>query len=258
MGKVRTVTRQTQDLNHAPDGNVQHIAEHDLSKEEVESVLLETGAVEGDESLEWSTDRLRVDVDWPVHCGRLRMEQREPACHLSDRSVRSGALRRSNYGQGSELNPNPTLATVWRDAQAQGKRIRWSLEGWLGAGFGGLTISLEGGLDDVDEFFLARASSASSFSRLAVSSAIFFLCSAHCGQPPGLESSMMRTSYRPTRNQPRATPGVVNGYQGVDRWLDRFLDVRQRREALGSRQEVLSAPRSGFFLRPDVTDAWQL
>ncbi len=75
MGKVRTVTRQTQDLNHAPDGNVQHIAEHDLSKEEVESVLLETGAVEGDESLEWSTDRLRVDVDWPVHCGRLRMEQ---------------------------------------------------------------------------------------------------------------------------------------------------------------------------------------
>jgi uncharacterized DUF497 family protein len=30
-----------------PEGNVQHIAEHDLSSEEVESVLLETSNVEG-------------------------------------------------------------------------------------------------------------------------------------------------------------------------------------------------------------------
>ena len=39
----------------------------------------------------------------------------------------------------------------------------------LGAGFGGLTISLEGGLDEVDEFFFARARSASSFSTRAAS-----------------------------------------------------------------------------------------
>lgn len=30
-----------------PDGNLQHVAEYDLSREEVESVLLETGNVEG-------------------------------------------------------------------------------------------------------------------------------------------------------------------------------------------------------------------
>jgi hypothetical protein len=30
-----------------PEGNLQHIAEHDLSREEVESVLLETSNVEG-------------------------------------------------------------------------------------------------------------------------------------------------------------------------------------------------------------------
>ena len=44
----------------------------------------------------------------------------------------------------------------------------------LGAGFGGLTISLEGGLDEVDEFFFARARSASSFSTRGGSSAVFF------------------------------------------------------------------------------------
>ena len=82
----------------------------------------------------------------------------------------------------------------------------------LGAGFGGLTISLEGGLDEVDEFFFARASSASSFSRRTVSSAIFFSSSAHRGQPPGWGSSMMRTSYRLTPNQPRAVLAAVNGY----------------------------------------------
>ena len=47
----------------------------------------------------------------------------------------------------------------------------------------------------------------------AVSSAVFFSSSAHRGQPPGLGSSIMRTSYRLTPNQPRATPGGVNGYQ---------------------------------------------
>jgi hypothetical protein len=38
--------------------------------------------------------------------------------------------------------------------------------------FGGLTISLEGGLDELDEFFFNRASSASSCSWRAINAAI--------------------------------------------------------------------------------------
>ncbi len=60
--------------------------------------------------------------------GALRQERERAGLSLAEVTLRSGidapALSRLENG----LNPNPTLATLSRYAQAIGKRIHWSLE----------------------------------------------------------------------------------------------------------------------------------
>ena len=61
--------------------------------------------------------------------GALRRARERAGLSLAEVTLRSGidspALSRLENG----LNPNPTLATLARYAQALGKRIHWSLEG---------------------------------------------------------------------------------------------------------------------------------
>jgi hypothetical protein len=61
--------------------------------------------------------------------GALRLARERAGLSLADVTLRSGidapALSRLENG----LNPNPTLATLARYAQALGKRINWSLDG---------------------------------------------------------------------------------------------------------------------------------
>ena len=61
--------------------------------------------------------------------GALRKERERAGLSLAEMTLRSGidapALSRLENGQ----NPNPTLATLSRYAQALGKRIHWSLGG---------------------------------------------------------------------------------------------------------------------------------
>ncbi len=61
--------------------------------------------------------------------GALRQARERAGLSLAEATVRSGidapALSRLENG----LNPNPTLATLSRYAEALGKRIHWSLEG---------------------------------------------------------------------------------------------------------------------------------
>ena len=61
--------------------------------------------------------------------GALRQARERAGLSLAEVTLRSGidapALSRLENGQ----NPNPTLATLSRYAQALGKRIHWSLEG---------------------------------------------------------------------------------------------------------------------------------
>ncbi len=61
--------------------------------------------------------------------GVLRKERERAGFSLAEMTLRSGidapALSRLENGQ----NPNPTLATLSRYAQALGKRIHWSLGG---------------------------------------------------------------------------------------------------------------------------------
>jgi hypothetical protein len=60
--------------------------------------------------------------------GALRQQRERVGLSLAEVTLRSGidapALSRLENGQ----NPNPTLATLSRYAQALGKRIHWSLE----------------------------------------------------------------------------------------------------------------------------------
>lgn len=61
--------------------------------------------------------------------GALRQARESAGLSLAEATLRSGidapALSRLENG----LNPNPTLATLSRYAEALGKRIHWSLEG---------------------------------------------------------------------------------------------------------------------------------
>ena len=58
------------DMEDDPDGNVQHIADHDLTVDEVEEVLADP---EGrDQPVIGATNRLRYDVYGTIHCRRLR------------------------------------------------------------------------------------------------------------------------------------------------------------------------------------------
>jgi hypothetical protein len=71
-----------------------------------------------------------VDPETLIEIGGALRQAREVAgLSLAEITVRSGidspALSRLENG----LNPNPTLATLSRYAQALGKRIHWSLEG---------------------------------------------------------------------------------------------------------------------------------
>src|SRR4051794_28642809 len=106
------------------------------------------------------------------------------------------------YSHVLSISSREKGARWWRGCPGWAPRLRLPLP--LRAGFGGLTISPEGGLDELEEFFLAAVSSASSFARRAVSSAIFSISSAHRGQPPGWRPSIINPGYRLTRYQPRA------------------------------------------------------
>ena len=167
-----------------------------------EMLFLAAGAVAGHAAVLADLDRTREDFD-------LLDDPRQFVAGL-DASAAIGAGRQAIVPRLVDLIDRKRRSLVTRVA-------------WLGSSLA-LASSLGGrlrrlddiagrGLEDVDEFFLAAASSASSFSRCAVSSAIFSISSAQRGLPPVLRLSMMNPSYRLTRNQPRAILGAVNGYR---------------------------------------------
>ena len=61
------------DLDEDPNGNAQHISEHDLTKEEVEERYSRPRRTR-DQSLIWSTDRFRHDIHGTLYCRRLRRD----------------------------------------------------------------------------------------------------------------------------------------------------------------------------------------
>src|SRR5512135_3835582 len=80
------------------------------------------------------------------------------------------------------------------------------------AAFGGLTIALEGGLDELDESFFDRASSASRAFTRSVNVRTNSSSSSHRGHWPDLGSFMVAPSYRSLLRKPRAISIPVNGY----------------------------------------------
>ena len=58
------------DVAEDPDGNVQHIAAHGITVEEVEDVLRDPRQRRHHQQVLWATDYLRVHVTWTLsRCG---------------------------------------------------------------------------------------------------------------------------------------------------------------------------------------------
>ena len=71
------------DLDEEPDGNVQHIAEHGVTKEEVEEVLGNSVQSDGPKPLQRASGDLRLDVYRKAHPRHLGGSARQPLDRVS-------------------------------------------------------------------------------------------------------------------------------------------------------------------------------
>src|SRR5512135_648569 len=116
----------------------------------------------------------------------------------------------SRYSHAVSISWAEKSGRSWRVCPRCAPGFRWP-SAW-GAAFGGLTISLEGGLDELDESFFDRASSASRASTRSVNVRTNSSSSRHRGHWPDLGSFMVAPSYRSLLRKPRAISIPVNGY----------------------------------------------